>query len=86
MAIIERKKQNKFESQQNRHIIKLFRDNELYFSNGLLDEITELYNEGHEIEDIAETFNRPVIEIMLALLYQAMQEKVTRPFAYRRTK
>ncbi|WP_156290757.1 hypothetical protein [Oceanobacillus salinisoli] len=54
------------------------------FSEGLLNEITVLYNNGFEIEDLMDKFNREFVEILMALIYQAEEGKITRPFAYRR--
>jgi len=54
------------------------------FSTGLLNELTVLYNNGYELETLAERFKRPQMEILIALLHQADNGKITRPFAYRR--
>jgi hypothetical protein len=54
------------------------------FSVGLLNEITVLYNSGTELEELAEKFNRHEMEILYALLHQADEGKITRPFAYRK--
>lgn len=49
------------------------------FSEGLLDQIAELHNDGHCLEDIADTFKREPTEILLGLIHQAEQGKITRP-------
>ncbi|MUK89129.1 hypothetical protein GMD78_12170 [Ornithinibacillus sp. L9] len=82
MTVIERKKRSK--SNVNGGIIRVLAKYEDAFSWDLLQEITELYHEGYCVEDIAETFNRPVMEIIMALLHQADEKKITRAFAHRR--
>ncbi|MEN2765806.1 hypothetical protein [Ornithinibacillus xuwenensis] len=88
MAIIERKKKSRKEFLENGRsgLVYVLGKYENVFSESLLEEITELYEEGYEVEDLAETFNRPVMEIIMALLHQADEEKITRAFAYRRGK
>jgi predicted RND superfamily exporter protein len=88
MAIIDRKKKSRKEFLENGRsgLVYVLGKYENVFSESLLEEITELYEEGYEVEDIAETFNRPVMEIIMALLHQADEEKIKRPFAYRRGK
>lgn len=54
------------------------------FSIGLLNEIAVLYNGGTELEELADKFNRPAMEIFYAILHQADEGKISRPFAYRK--
>ena len=83
MAVLERKKKSKREEMANNRIIEVTKGYDRYFSNGLLEEILEFHEEGHRVEDIAETFNRPVMEILYALLFLADEEMLKRPFARR---
>ncbi|MEN2465936.1 hypothetical protein [Ornithinibacillus sp. JPR2-1] len=86
MAILQRKVQNNAQKMANSRIIDVTKEYDTYFSNGVLEEIREFHEEGHCVEDIADTFGRPVMEIIYALLILADEGKLTRPFAYRRGK
>ncbi|BAM46327.1 hypothetical protein [Amphibacillus xylanus] len=61
----------------------IFEDLKLAFEKSQLAEITRLWNEGFNIEKISRVQKRHELEILLALIYQADRNKVTRPFAYR---
>ncbi|SET76563.1 hypothetical protein SAMN05216389_12612 [Oceanobacillus limi] len=83
MTVIQRKKKSRKELDQDGGLVRVLDKYEEHFSVGVLKEITELYNEGHCVEGIAETFKRPVMEIIMALMHQADEEKITRAFALR---
>jgi hypothetical protein len=57
---------------------------EFIFPRWQLDEITEMWNDGMELEEIAKIQRRDAREVFLALFHQADKNKVTRAFAYRR--
>lgn len=67
-----------------RDYVFVLEDFELAFPKSQLEEITDDWNNGTDIELIAKQQKRPIEEIFLALFHQAINEKVKRPFAYRR--
>lgn len=83
MAIIQRRQKSRNELLADGRVVKVLQKYDPYFSEGLLEEVTELYEDGNKVEDIAETLNRPFLEIFMALLHQADDGKITRPFAGR---
>lgn len=64
-------------------IIRVNDDMNNVFSIGLLDRITELYNDGMDPEKIGDVFDRDPDEIFMALFHQARRERTKRVFAYR---
>lgn len=78
---IERKKQSKMDSGG---IIYCLDDLETAFGDEILQEITELHEKGHSVEEISEAFNRDADEVFIGLFHQARKGKTTRPFAYRK--
>ncbi|MBN6206245.1 hypothetical protein JYK21_07260 [Ralstonia pickettii] len=59
-------------------------DLELAFPKQQLEEITEQWNKGAELDYIAKKYKRQVDEVFLALFHQARNGKIKRPFAYRK--
>ncbi|WP_051681322.1 hypothetical protein [Virgibacillus alimentarius] len=59
-------------------------DLELAFPVDQLKEITNMWNEGSEIEFIAKKYRRDMDEVFLALFHQARRRKTKRPFAFRK--
>lgn len=59
-------------------------DLELAFPKWQLDEITEHWENGAELDYIAKKFKRQVDEVFLALFHQAREGNIERPFAYRK--
>lgn len=60
----------------------IFEDDELAFYPGQLPRIADLYNGGMDIPEIADIEERPIKEILLALIDLAYKEQITRPLAY----
>ena len=58
-------------------------DLELAFPKEQLKAITRMWNQGSEIDDIAEEEGRYPHEVFLALFHQARKGIITRPFAFR---
>jgi hypothetical protein len=69
---------------RTRDYVFILEDLELAFPREQLEEITEQWNSGMELEDIAKVQKRHAQEVFLALFHQAIKEKVTRPFAFRK--
>lgn len=61
-------------------IVWIFDDIDRAFTWGLLCDITEQWESGKTIEEIAKKYRRDPDEIFLALFHMARQGKVTRPF------
>jgi hypothetical protein len=59
-------------------------DLELAFPKEQLQQITDDWNSGMELEFVAKKNRRMPEEVFLALFHQARNKKVTRPFAYRK--
>lgn len=59
-------------------------DYELAFRKDQLEEITDMWNNGAELEFIAKKHKRMPEEVFLALFHQSIKNKVTRAFAYRK--
>lgn len=62
-------------------LVKLLHDLELNFSEQMLLEVTNDYNDGMDINDIAEKYNLEPDRIFIALFHQARRDKITRPYA-----
>ncbi|WP_106494922.1 hypothetical protein [Lentibacillus sp. Marseille-P4043] len=58
-------------------------DLEIIFSEGLINEVTILYEQGHEPEEIGQAINRDPDEVFIALFHQARQGRINRSFAKR---
>ncbi|MGY0692647.1 hypothetical protein ACW2QC_07610 [Virgibacillus sp. FSP13] len=58
-------------------------DLEIIFSEGLIKEVTDLYEAGHCPEEIGQAINRDPDEVFIALFHQARQGKIDRAFAKR---
>lgn len=71
----------KIEEKRMRDYVFILEDYELAFPKPQLESITRDWNNGTDIEVISKRYKRPVEEIFLALFHQAIQEKITRPFA-----
>ncbi|MCG5104415.1 hypothetical protein [Oceanobacillus alkalisoli] len=69
---------------RHRDYVFVLEDLELAFPKDQLESITIAWNNGMELENIAEKYKRAPEEIFLALFHQAMENKVTRAFAYRK--
>lgn len=67
-----------------RNYVFILEDFELAFSHEQLKRITDDWNDGEKLEDIAERERRNPTEVLLALIHQANDKKIKRPFAYRR--
>jgi len=61
--------------------VTLLEDLEFYFPAWQLKEITELWNDGIHIMDLAKRYKRDVDEVFLALFHQARKGKIKRPIA-----
>ena len=61
--------------------VTLLEDLEFYFPVWQLNEITELWNDGIHIMDLAKRYKRDVDEVFLALFHQARKGKIKRPIA-----
>lgn len=59
-------------------------DLELAFPKDQLQEITDQWNDGMDLELIAKLQQRDIREVFLALFHQADKKQVTRPFAFRK--
>lgn len=64
-------------------VIRINDDLEDYFSVALLHEITELWNDGYKLEDIADVYHKNPDEIFLALFHQSRNDKTHRAFGRR---
>lgn len=85
-ATIKRRLRKQYKQRtQNGGLVYCLRDAEIVFTQGLLDVITELYEDGYSVEDIAYVFDKDSDEIFLALFHQARQGKINRTFAYRKS-
>lgn len=62
----------------------ILEDLELAFPKKQLNEITKDWEAGMDIEFIAKKHKRHVEEVFLALFHQSRNEKIKRPFAYRK--
>lgn len=69
-----------------RDYVFILEDLELAFPKQQLEEITYQWNNGMELEHIAEFHKRDPREVFLALFHQADKGLVTRPFAYRKVR
>lgn len=69
-----------------RDYVFILEDLELAFPKQQLEEITYQWNNGMELEHIAEFHKRDPREVFLALFHQADRGLVTRPFAYRKVR
>lgn len=69
-----------------REYVFILEDLELAFRVDQLEEITYQWNNGMELEHIAEFHKRDPREVFLALFHQADRGLVTRPFAYRKVR
>lgn len=69
---------------RRRDYVFILEDLELAFPVDQLEEITDQWNNGMEMEEISKLQKRHIHEVFLALIHQAIKEKVTRPFAYRK--
>ncbi len=69
---------------RSRDYVFILEDLELAFPVEQLELITNQWNAGMELEDIAKWHKRKPEEVFLALFHQAMENKVTRAFAYRK--
>ena len=61
----------------------LLDDLELAMTKEQLDRVTKAWNSGMELEVIADEESRNPIEVLLALIHQAREKNITRPFAGR---
>ncbi len=69
---------------RRRDYVILLDDLEFGMSKEQLREITDLHNEGMKYEDISERVQRHPVEVIVALLHQAKDNRVNlKPFAYR---
>lgn len=57
-------------------------DLELAFPKGQLKRITKDWDDGENIQEIADKIHRHPDEVFLALFHQARKNKIKRPFAY----
>ncbi|MDY0395392.1 hypothetical protein ACFSMW_13355 [Virgibacillus halophilus] len=78
-----RKRRQYDRSEKDWGLVKCFCDLELNFSIGVLRDITNLWEDGHDVEDIAEATKRDPDEIFLALFEQSRHGKTKRPFGRR---
>lgn len=62
----------------------IFEDLELAFKKGQLNQIAYHWNNGREVEEIARLTQRHSQEIFLALIDLARNQRIKRPFAFRR--
>lgn len=62
----------------------LLDDLELAMTREQLKRITKAWNDGMELEEIAEDERRDPVEVLLALIHQAKRRNKLRPFAFRR--
>lgn len=60
----------------------ILEDLELVFPEWQLEAITNDWNSGVELDEIARRQRRDPLEVFLALFHQARNRKVTRPFAF----
>lgn len=77
-----REKLNKHRNKKG--LVHCLEDYNRIYSESLICVVTELYEEGVEVEDIAIELNRPPMEIIIALLHQTDSERITRAFATRK--
>lgn len=64
---------------QKERVIKLNPDMEEFISDLFLQDITDLYNHGYNLQDIGDYFNKDADEIFIALLHQSRRDKIKRP-------
>lgn len=66
---------------RKRDYVFLLDDLEMTMHKDQLKRVTESWNDGKDIEDIAKKERRNVVEILLALIHQAKRGCKVRPFA-----
>lgn len=66
-------------------LVPILEDMENFISQGLLDEITEMHEEGYEPEEIAKAYRYQLDPdwVFIVLFHQARKGKIKRPFAFR---
>ena len=60
----------------------IFENLELAFEKNQLKQITKDWNNGLDVEKISKKHKRHSTEVLLALIYQASNQKIKRPFAF----
>ena len=68
---------------ENDPLVFLLEDLELTFRQKELEEITERYERGESIEDLAEEYSRDPDEVFIGIFHQARRGKIKRKFGIR---
>ncbi|QGH35162.1 hypothetical protein GI584_14395 [Gracilibacillus salitolerans] len=83
-SISQRAREKLNKHKHKKGLVHCLEDYNRIYSEGLICVVTELHEEGVEVEEIAKELNRSPMEIIIALLHQSDNQKITKPFATRK--